>query len=150
MISDPDALQEVKASWDGVLKLRDKLKRSSFGAFLGGGLFPFALADAGQNLPLMHGCSVLNEVLLQLAKEGKFECTHIFLGKLLKASREDLDWQNYALIKKIVADRNEVAHKGKLLPRGDCWKYLEAIELELVHFGIVNLSESFEEDRSGE
>ena len=94
--------------------------------------FVIFAADAAHNLPFMHSYAVLSDVLLQLAREGRFECKNIFLGKLLSESETQLRWINFRLIKEGADRRNDVAHRGEVLPRGDCWRYIDAIKEQLV------------------
>ena len=138
MIRDNATLTHVRKSWAGVEALRERLKRSAF-ASMGviGGVFPHALANAAHNLPFMHAFAILNDVLEQLASEGHFNCKSHYLGALLKKSEKALPWQDFKLIKAGVELRNDVAHRGQLLERGDCWKYVDAIKRELSAWGIV-------------
>ena len=141
MIKDPSALKEIRDSWSGVEALRQKLQRGLF-ASMGslGGIYPFFVADAAHNLPFIHAYSVLNDALEQLAKEGKFSCKSIFLGTLLAASKPAIPWADYALIESGTGLRNGVAHDGTLIPRAECWKYIDAIKVELTQWGILDAS----------
>jgi len=136
VIKDIAALIEIKQNWAGVERLRGQLQLS---AMVSGaqGHFPFVLANAAHNLPFIHACWVLNDALKQLEKENHFKCRSIFLTPLLEASKTALSWQDWNLIKKGVDLRNDVAHEGKLLERGECWKYIDAIKTELAAWGIV-------------
>lgn len=138
MIHDAIALAEVQQSWAGVEVLRARLQRSAFASvgFLGG-VFPFVLSNAAQNLPFIHAYAVLNDVLEQLADEGRFSCKSIFLGELLKKSEKALPWRDFALVADGAGRRNDVAHRGQLLDRGDCWRYVDAVKAELSGWGIV-------------
>ena len=138
MIRDATALAEIQQSWAGVEALRSKLQVSAF-ASVGviGGSFPFTLANAAHNLPFIHAYAVLNDALKQLADEGHFACKSIFLGELLKKSEKVLQWQDFALISTGAGRRNDVAHRGQLLGRGDCWTYVDAVKGELSSWGII-------------
>jgi hypothetical protein len=138
VIQDATALTEIQQSWNGVEALRSKLQVSAF-ASVGviGGTFPFTLANAAHNLPFIHAYAVLNDALKQLADGGRFTCKSIFLGELLKKSETVLPWQDFALISVGVGRRNDVAHRGQLLDRGDCWKYVDAVKAELSAWGII-------------
>ena len=131
MISDRAALEEIRQSWNGVEALRGKLQRALLGSFAQGASFVIFIADSAHNLPFVHAYAVLNDVLAQLAKEGQFHCNSIFLGKLLAASQEKLAWKAFPLIKEGAERRNDVAHRGEVLPRGDCWKYIDSIRDQL-------------------
>lgn len=138
MIQNETALVEIQSSWVGVEALRSTLQVSAL-ASVGviGGIFPFALSNAAHNLPFIHAYAVLNDVLEQLAVEGHFTCRSIFLSELLKRSEHVLRWQDFPLIAEGAARRNDVAHRGKLLDRGDCWKYVDAVKAELRAWAVV-------------
>ena len=107
-------------------------------SFAEGGSFVIFIADSAHNLPLLHVYAVFNDVLEQLAKEGRFQCKSIFLGALLAASERNLPWKDFALIKEGVDRRNDLAHDGDVLPRADCWKYIEAVREQVVAWGILD------------
>lgn len=137
MIKDAIALQELRDSWRGVEALRDKLQRALLGSFAQGASFAIFAADAAHNLPFVHACAALNDTLAQLQSEGHFRCRSIFLGALVSSSKVALPWKNFALIEEAVTRRNDVAHRGEVLPRKDCWRYIDAIKIELTAWSIV-------------
>jgi hypothetical protein len=102
-----------------------------------GGVFPFVLSNAAHNLPFIHAYAALNDVLEQLADEGHFNCKSIFLGELLKRSEQALRWEDFALVSAGAACRNDVAHRGQLLDRADCWKYVDAVKAELSAWAVL-------------
>ena len=138
VLKDTNTLLEIRKDWNGVEALRNKLRASAFASMgILGGIFPFTLSNAAHNLPFLHAFSVLNEVLIALEKEGRFKCNSIFLGKLLEASEMVLPWKDFSTIETGVGRRNDVAHRADLLERAECWKYVDAIKLELSLWGIV-------------
>jgi hypothetical protein len=138
VIRDSVTLAEVQSGWAGVEVLRGRLQRSAFASQgVIGGSFPFALANAAHNLPFIHAFAVLTDVLEQLASEGHFGCKSHFLGALLTSSEKALPWRDFTLIRAGARLRNDVAHRGQLLERGDCWKYVDAVKAELSAWGIV-------------
>ena len=137
MISNLVTLEELRNSWNGVRKLRKSIKGALLGSFAQGASFVIFIADAAHNLPLVHAYSVLNEVLIQLRDEKHFECKRDNLGLLLENSKKCLLWRNFDLVREGKDRRNDVAHQGLVLPRGDCWKYIDAIEEELIGWEIV-------------
>jgi hypothetical protein len=139
VICDQKALAEIRRSWEGVEALRRRLRRSTFASIgIIGSTFPHRLADAADNLPFIHAHGVLNDTLRKLAVEGAISCSSIFLGQLVVAARKKLPWQDLKLIRAGINKRNSVAHKGVLLPRGECWKHVDAIGRELRAWGIVS------------
>ncbi len=137
MISDPAALEEIRYSWQGVEALRERLQSALLGSFAQGASFVIFVADAAHNLPFVHACAVLNDALQQLAKEGQFRCNSIFLGVLLSASEKELSWKDFPLIREGAERQNDVKHRGNVLPRADCWKYIDAIKDQLEVWGIL-------------
>ena len=135
-------LEELRKTWKGVRLLHSKVYRAIMGSATLPGSFTVFIADAAHNLPFLHACGVLNDVLEQLAKEQPF----MYKGKrykgrrfglLLDASAPVLPWNNLLLIREAVKRRDDLAHHADIVPRGDCWKYIDAIEAELVRWGIV-------------
>jgi len=138
MISSLDVLEELRNSWNGVRILRTKISTIMMVSFSQGALSVRPLADVAHNLPLFHAYAVLNDVLLQLRDEKHFECERKFLASLLKASKTTLPWTQFDLVKEGVDRRNDIAHKGILLPSSDCWKYISAVEEELVAWNVID------------
>ena len=137
MITDTAALTEIRESWRGVEGLRHKLQTALLGSFSQGATFAIFAADAAHNLPFVHACAVLNDVLEQLKQEGHFHSKSIFLGALLSASKAKLPWNDFPMIEEAVARRNDVAHRAEVLPRADCWRFIDAIRDELVSWSIL-------------
>ena len=137
MIKDKNPLQEIRKQWDGVLALRQRIQRNLFAGVVGGGTFSHFAADCAYNLPFLHACSVLNEALRQMSDEGVFTSTKHTLGALAKSAQHQVSWVNYGEVTKMVKERNALAHRAALLPRGDCWDYLDVIEAELRSWSII-------------
>jgi hypothetical protein len=141
MITDIKAMENLRVSWDGVRLLRLKIDRTITGSATLPGSFTVFIADAAHNLPFLHACGVFNTVLRQLAKERCFSYQGESLGLLIKASVKlspPVSWVNLQLINEAVKHRHALAHRAKIIPRGDCWRYIDAIEAELVQWGIVD------------
>lgn len=137
MITDPDQLEEVRKDWAGVEALVGKLDRSAKMPFAMGGLFPWNLADAANNLPMLHAFGVLNDVLRHLRSQGCFKCKSTYLGPLVKASKDALCWEDYDAIKKGIRRRNDVAHDAEILPRAECWELIGLVRSELSAWGVI-------------
>lgn len=137
MIQNYEVLNEIKDSWNGVITLKEKFKGAIAGSIAAGGTFAIFAADAVQNIPFIHACSVLNDTLFQFAKEEHFKCRSHLLGVLVEASKKNLQWNDYDLILEIVKKRNDIAHRGEILKRGDCWRYIDAIENQLISWNIL-------------
>ena len=99
MISDQTALKDIRELWQGVETLRGRVQRTLLGSFANGGHSVILIADIAHNLPFIHACAVLNDVLEQLAKQKRFDCKSRFLGSLLDASRDKLHWDDFAIVR---------------------------------------------------
>jgi hypothetical protein len=105
--------------------------------FSEGGTSATLAANAAHNLPFVHACAVLNDVLEQLSDEGHFQCKTFRLGALLDKSENRLPWQDFQTIKNAVSRRNDIAHHGDVIPRAECWRFIDAIRAELVSWKIL-------------
>ncbi|MCZ6897095.1 MAG: hypothetical protein V3S35_03875 [Nitrosomonadaceae bacterium] len=138
VIRDSVTLAEIQREWAGVGALRQQLQRSAFAsAGITSGVHPSALVNTAYNLPFIHAFAVLNIALEQLKSEGHFVCNSHFLGDLLQCSEKALPWCDFKLIRAGVKLRNNVAHRGQLLERGDCWKYIDAVNAEFSAWRII-------------
>jgi hypothetical protein len=71
MIKNQTILEEQRKSWNGVRELRSMIQAVLMASMGASGAAIF-LADAAHNLPFLHACGVLNDVLERLAKEQVF------------------------------------------------------------------------------
>jgi len=137
MIKDPQVLQEVRASWTGMLGLKERVQRLALGGFAQGARMMLPLADIAHNLPFLQACSTLNDCLAQLEAEGRFVSNQRTLGALVRESKTALPWSDYGAVLKAVTDRNSVAHDEPVLPRATCWAHITSIENELKAWGVI-------------
>lgn len=137
MITDEEALSELRDLWAGMLRTRAKVKSAIASSLGAPGAMTFMIADLAHNLPFIQAFSVLNDILLRLREEGHFKCKSFFLGALLNASKKVLEWIDFELILEGVDRRNDVAHRGEILARRECWRCISAIEAELQAWGII-------------
>jgi hypothetical protein len=146
MITDPTRLAEVRAAWQGFERLEGTIRTSIGAAVAQGGVSAVFAADAAYNLPFVHACAVLNDALVQLRDQREFTCGTInnertTLGALVNAvtpaRNPRLTWLDEALIKEIVDARNDIAHRGRILPRADCQRYNNHIRDQLTAWTIL-------------
>lgn len=137
MIKNAAALTEIRQQWGGVGMLRVRVQRSTVNSADENLVWVHTLADIAHNLPFLHACSVLNEVLEQLRDEGVFHCKARTLGSLVKASKGSLEWLDLPGVERMVRDRNALAHRGELLGRAQCWEYLDLVERQFLAWGIL-------------
>ena len=132
MIQDRRELRRLRQEWSGVRSIQGKIQ-----ALLNFGFAFHELRNISHNLTLLQAFGVFGDVLQQLHDEGAFASRSTQLGSLMKASRKALPWSNYRLVDHGREDRNRGAHDSTVLERDDCWKYIDAIEHELVTWKIL-------------
>ena len=93
--------------------------------------------NASHSLVLLFAMSVLEDVLRQLRDEGRFASKRNEMKRLMEASRSVLPWADFTLIDEAREKRNGVAHKREFLPAGDCARYIDGIEAELVRWQVL-------------
>ena len=103
-----------------------------------------AIRDISHNLVLLFAFSVFEDVLKQLKSKKYFTSDNNNLGNLMHKSRNHLPWQDYILVDEAREKRNEIAHDQAIFPRDDCWKYIDAIENELVQWGVIKCQATFQ------
>jgi len=103
------------------------------------------LLDFANNLALVFAYGVLEDVLKQLRDERTIVCDKWGLKNLMAQSKHSLDWIDFRLVDKGRDRRNDIAHRGVVLARGECWKYVDAIEKEMLQWGILGPNDFAEE-----
>lgn len=137
MIQDPIMLQSLRQEWEAVRNAQRRVQLHLSAAVGGLSFFPHKLADISHSLVILFACAVLKDVLTQLRNERNFTSKSNLLGELMDSSKATIPWVNFGLVDRARKKRNGVAHDQKILPRAECWKYINAIEKELVNWGIV-------------
>jgi hypothetical protein len=138
MIQDPTVLEELKNSWNGVMRLRDRVHRALISSATLPNSFTIFIADAAHNLPFVQAFGVLNHALHYMAKDKDFDYKGISLGRLMEASLGRIRWINYGLVSEGKKLRDGVAHQGEIVPRAECRKYIDVIEAELVGWRLLD------------
>jgi hypothetical protein len=131
MISDANALQDVRDGWEFIRESRNVIVGNCNVATFAVGFNQTGIRDLCFNLLLASAFSVLEEVLRQMRDEGKFVCKDNRLSRLMTSSRTSVPWSDYALIDAARLDRNQSVHARAYLPHAKCRDYIAAIEIEL-------------------
>ena len=140
MIKDPSRLGEIRKDWVGARVFQAKVHRQlNAAATIGGigGLVTSGLRDTAHSLVLLFAFSVLEQALQQLEKENVFSTKKTGLATLMRASKKALSWKDFGIVDRARERRNELAHHQKIMPRGECWDYIDAIERELLGWKII-------------
>ncbi|MFQ5874386.1 MAG: hypothetical protein ACE5JL_11375 [Dehalococcoidia bacterium] len=136
MIKDQNVVTDIRDDWKSVRLKQNRIKINTLSAI---GKISTQFADLCYTLILIYAYSVLHDTLIQLHEEKFFTVTKKdrLLGTLMYASQNVLPWVHFALVDKGREQRNNVAHEDLVLPRGEIWEYIDAIERELVSWQII-------------
>jgi hypothetical protein len=137
MIQDPVILKEITDDWYGVRRLQAMITTNLNFGFARGAVWTDDFANICHSLLLPFAFSVLERTLQQIRDEGLFPCRSNQFGSLMKASRPALQWTDFVLVDEARERRNELAHEQRVVPRADVWRYLDAIERELILWRIL-------------
>jgi hypothetical protein len=135
MIRDPATKSEIARDWAGVRKLVSSVHQSYM--IPGAGFINVGRPEDSFNLPFLLAYAVLDQVLNEFIDQGEFSCKSRRLGEKMLASRSFLPWQDYSRVDAGREARNRLAHEAVLLPRANCVEFVEAVELELISWGLV-------------
>lgn len=137
MISDPNALAEIRSSWASALNARGIVQTNISFSFARGGITMPAFRELCYTLCAIYAYSVLHDALLQLRDEGAFTCKRSELGALMAASNASLPWVDFVLVDTGRDARNDAAHERVSMPIPDALKYIDAIGTELAAWKII-------------
>ena len=138
MIRNAEVLNDLRESWRTVVDLRDTIKVNIIWSFSGGGYQSPRFRSISYNLVLLFAFSVLERGLVQLRDEGLFKCGSSRAGHLMESSRDSLNWTNYNAVDKVREDRNDMAHHRKIIDQEVVLAHIEAIQTELLAWGILD------------
>lgn len=92
---------------------------------------------------MLFAFSVFETTLKQLRDERIFNEHRNGLKALMYSSQQYIPWQDFDLIDEAREDRNKVAHDQEILERGECWRFIDGIENELVAWNVVSIKTPF-------
>ena len=105
----------------------------------GGTLISERRPESLSNLAALLACGLLDEVLSSLAGQGAFSVEpRAMLGRKMEASKAAIPWIDFDAVKAAKDRRNELAHRGKLIPEVQCLLIVEAIGAELRAWGAIS------------
>lgn len=141
MLLTSQATNELRDEWNGVLKMRDRMKLLVTATFAGGAITAPALAKVLYNLPLLLAFDVLRQVLIKGRDEALFSCKSDKLGTLMDCSKDSLIWNNWGEIRDGVRRRNKIAHDGQLFDAPQCIQDISNIENQLVEWDLIDANQ---------
>jgi hypothetical protein len=139
MILDEGVLADIREQWAVVRRFSDPDYSHQEIPIAGAGIVAMPPApDDFFNLPLVLAFSVLEQVLDQLKAQGDVPATRNMLGVKMEASkRAGIPWLDYPAVEAGRNDRNDLAHRGRLIDKARCIEHVAAIDDQLKQWGIV-------------
>ncbi len=139
LIYNDEILDQVRRTWGTVRVVQASIKANLNAGMTGFGV-PLSMDffDLSHSLVLLFAFSVLEEVLRQARDEGRFNCGRNTLGALMSASQDAVGWVDFSTVDEGRECRNHLAHDQKIPPRSDSWRFIDAIEAELVSWGVLD------------
>lgn len=141
MIVDPSKLLSIQSEWQGVLRMRDRVRHLVLSTFAYDEIHSPSFGNILYNLPLVLAFDVLTQVLLLARDEDRFTKSQPELPDLMDSAKTSLPWIDWQLLRDGVRLRNEVRHNGKLFGDIQCVRYIADIEAQLVAWGIIATAE---------
>ncbi len=145
MIQDNSIKYEIQEEWKGVRSFQSRIQAHlNISGGIGSVGATHQLRNISHNLTLLFAFSVLETTLKQLRDENIFKESCNGLKALMYSSKPNISWQDFTLIDEAREERNKVAHDQEILERGECWKFIDGIENELVSWKVVSAKIPFD------
>src|SRR5687767_13207163 len=138
MIANLHSLTTSQAEWQGVVRMRERMRQLIFSTFASDTIKSPAFGDILYNLPLLLAFDVLKQALLQVKKEeGLTSSSPRELDDLMDSAKTSVPWINWQFLREAVKHRKEVAQNGKLYGDVQCLQDIADIETQLTAWGII-------------
>jgi hypothetical protein len=137
MIRDSEVLASIQSSWKTVRISQAMVRTNLSVALVFGGFQSHDFRGSCYSLVLLFAYSVLEDSLRELNQQGVFQADNLRLATLMHSSRVSLPWLKFDLVDKGRERRNAVAHQRAYVESPECWEYVDAIEDELVAWGVL-------------
>jgi len=132
MIANPSSLVTLQAEWQGVVRMRDRMRHLVISTFAFDTLRSPAFGNILYNLPLLLAFGVLKQVLLQAREDGRFTSSLPQLEALMDSAKTSLLWKDWSCLRQGVKRRNEAVHNGKLFGDIQCLQDIADVEAQLL------------------
>jgi hypothetical protein len=137
MIANPSTLGTLQTEWDGVIRMRERMRHLVVSTFALNTLTSPVFGDILYNLPFLLAFDVLKQVLLSAREDGHFNNTGYQLDDLMDSARSSLPWIDWEYLREAVGRQNEVAREGKLYGDVECLQDIAHLEAQLAAWGVI-------------
>ena len=137
MIRNKKVARGLAREWETVRLTLALVKSNINGTYSAGGNSRFV--DLSYGLILPFAFSVLQRVLIELREERIFSCDSVSMALLMQRSKASVPWVDYTTIRTGSEVTNELVQSQKIPCTAATWKYVNAIEAELVAWNIFSV-----------
>ena len=138
MIVNPSALSTLQSEWQGVVRMRERVRHLVVSTFAFDSTQSPTFGDVLYNLPLVLAFNVLTQTLLFARDERKFIGSGSQLDDLMDAARTAVSWLDWQYLREGVKRRNAITQNAKLYGDLQCLLYIARIEDQLGAWGIIS------------
>ena len=138
MIANPTSLETLQTEWEGVVRMRDRMRHLVVSTFALNTLTSPVFGDILYNLPFLLAFDVLKQALLQARDEGQLTGSGYQLDDLMDNAKVSLPWLDWECLRDAVKRQSEVARDGKLYGDLQCLQDIADIEAQLTAWGILS------------
>ena len=137
MIANPTSLETLQTEWEGVVRMRDRIRHLVVSTFALNTLTSPVFGDILYDLPFLLAFDVLKQALLQARDDGQFTGSGNQLDDLMDSAKVSLPWLDWECLRDAVKRQSEVACDGKLYGNVQCLQDIPDIEAQLTAWGIL-------------
>jgi hypothetical protein len=137
MIESSHALVSLRSDWQGVVRMRERVRHLVVSTFAFDCSQSPTFADVLYNLPLVLAFDVLTKVLLIARDEGRFASSSYQLDELMDSAKTAFSWLDWQYLRDAAKRRNEIAQSAKFYGDLQCLLHIAKIEDQLRAWGIV-------------
>src|SRR5215212_7235232 len=109
MITNSNSLRTLQSEWQGVVRMRDRVRHLVVSTFAFDAAQSPSFGDVLYNLPLVLAFDVLTKALILAKDEGLFTSYGDQLDELIDSAKTALSWLDWQYLRDGVKRRNEVA-----------------------------------------
>ena len=138
MIVNPPSAPTLEAEWQGVIRMRERIRHLVISTFISNKEESPAFGDIFYNLPLLLAFDVLEHTLLQWRGDEQFAGSGYQLSELLDSAKTSLPWIDWECLREAANRQNEIASSGKLFGDVQCLQDIGNIEAQLAAWRLID------------
>ena len=143
MIVYPSYMATLQAEWNGVIRMRERIRHLVILTFAFDAKKSPAFGDVLYNLPLVIAFGVLKQALQQAKDQERSRDSQLPLDALMESAKTSLPWIDWQCLREAVKRQTEVSLGGMLFGDVQCLQDITAIEAQLVAWGIISAAKSY-------